>query len=162
MIKKKLVQCIKCPEGKLCVAWKSEYKDGKKISWCRYHWTGEKLKRKPKEEKVEETERQKRLEAWYKFIYNKYRGVCQETGAWLNFSKTHAAHILPKSKYDYFETDPRNGIYLSSHIHAIVDRGTSTQRKELKIWNHIQSVRKELLEEAGLTFDAEHWEHVTY
>lgn len=153
-IKVKVEQCVMCEAGKLSPVWKRI----ERKPYCKYHAMALTAKKQVSINK----EHNDFLEKFYKFIHEKYNYTCQETGKKLIYDKKHAAHILPKSKYDYFETDPRNGILLSWSIHGIIDKGSASQRKELKVWNTIQKTRKTLLEEVGLTFDAEHWENVTY
>lgn len=45
------------------------------------------------------------------------------------------AHILPKSKYTYWELNPRNIIMLHPEAHEIVDQGTAAQREKHPDWN---------------------------
>ncbi len=153
-IKKKLVQCVKCEEGKLSICWKKINNE----PYCRYHASMATVKKQVSINK----ERHDKLDKFYKYIHEKFKYTCQETGKILTYSNKHAAHILPKSKYDYFEFDERNAILVSWSTHSIIDKGSPQQRKELKIWKHIQSVRKTLLEEVGLTFDEKHWELITF
>ena len=152
-MQRKQVRCSICNQN--TSLYRLEYGENKEKRYvCSKH---------PKTEKVKvQTEHAAQLEKFYQYIHKKFNGICQETGKQLSYSNKHAAHILPKSKYDYFELDPRNGILLSWSIHSIVDKGSPEQRKSLKVWQRIQDTRKKLLEEVGLTFEKEHWEIITY
>lgn len=152
MMQPKLKQCSECPDGKLSFLWKSN------PPLCRYH---AQVKTAKKQVSINQ-ERTDKREKFYQAIHKKFNGICQETGKQLTYSNKHCAHILPKSKYDYFEFDLRNGILVSWNIHAIIDRGSPEQRKQLKVWKRIQDIRSKLLDEVGLTFDKEHWEIITF
>lgn len=102
------------------------------------------------------------LDKFYKFIYDKYEGFCQETGRKLSFNKKCVMHLLPKSKYPYFRLDIRNGYLVAWDIHSIVDKGSEKQRKALKIWKYISDTREKLLSEVGLDYSESHWLNVVY
>ncbi len=153
MITKKQPICSVCKQP--CSLYRVERDDMKrKIYICSKH---------PKtSDKKEQTEHAAKLEKFYQAIHKKFNGICQETEKQLTYSNKHCAHLLPKSKYDYFEFDLRNAILVSWNIHSIIDKGSPEQRKQLKVWKRIQDIRSKLLDEVGLTFDEKHWEIITY
>lgn len=150
---KKIVTCHKC-KRQTSFYRKFRNENGDWVYECLSHPKAEKLK--------EQTEHAAKLEKFYQAVHKKFNGICQETHKQLSYSNKHAAHILPKSKYDYFEFDLRNGILLSWSIHSVVDKGSPEQRKQLKVWKRIQDTRRKLLDEVGMAFDEKHWEIVTY
>lgn len=153
MIQRKQVTCSVChQQTSLYRVERDEIK--RKLFVCSKH--------PKKESQRKETEHHEKLEKFYNFIHVKFGGICQETGKTLSYSNKQCAHILPKSKYDYFEFDVRNAILVSWSVHHIIDKGSAEQRKALKVWQRIQDTRKKLLEEVGLSFDEKHWETITF
>ena len=152
-----LRKCSDCPsDSKLKPAWKTIREDGEKKYLCRYHAQMRTAKKQIAEKKKEGSVSDK-LDKWYKFIYDKYEGYCQETGRKLDFNKRYCAHLLPKAKYPYFKLDPRNGLLLNWQTHSILDHGSPNQRKALKVWNQISETRRKLLDEVGMEYDEEFW-----
>lgn len=143
-----------CEAGKLSPVWKRI----ERKPYCKYHAMSLTAKKQVSINK----DQHDALERFYKYIHEKFSYTCQETGKILTYNNKHCAHILAKSRYPYFIFDSRNAILVNWTTHSIIDKGSPNQRKELKVWDAIQKTRKTLLEEVGLTFDAEHWENVTY
>lgn len=107
--------------------------------------------------KMKERKQPDLMEKWYKALHevNNYKSL--ETGNTLTYDKKQAAHLLPKSRYEYFKTDLENGVLLEWRFHHILDFGSATQRKALKCWDEIEKRRKKLLESVGLEYSEEYW-----
>lgn len=122
------------------------------------YWNGKRKEYQAKAmKKRNEGGKQDLLEKWYRFIWKRDGEFCVETGRKLPFDKKYCAHLLPKSKYPYFKTDPNNGLLLDWHIHDILDKGSAKQRLALKVWGQIRDARTKMLESVGLIYDEDYW-----
>lgn len=125
-----------------------------------YYWSNLRSK-SLKKKMVANKPNQDKLDLWYRKIYDMAGGVCAESGRKVSFSNMCCAHLLPKSKYGYFKFDLRNGILLSREYHAILDKGTASQRRSLKVWEYVCLQRQLLLSEVGLEFDEDYWANMS-
>lgn len=98
---------------------------------------------------------QDKLEKWYKFIFESYKGICQEHGNKLEYNKSCVHHCLEKSKYPYYKFDERNGILISASVHNKIHYGTQNQKDAIKCYPVILKKQITLLDECGLTVKAD-------
>lgn len=70
---------------------------------------------------------------------------CLECGAVLHFHPHFCAHILSKGAFPQFRTDMRNIIPLCADHHQQFDHGKGQlTRKDMKVWNVVEPIIKEL------------------
>src|SRR5882757_2792684 len=69
------------------------------------------------------------LKLWHHRLHDRCHGICAESGMNLRFNKGHCCHLLPKSMYENFSFDDRNGILLAMQYHNVLDHGSPKQRK---------------------------------
>lgn len=96
-----------------------------------------------------------KLERWYKFIYEKFKGICQEDGRQLPFDKKFIHHILPKAKMPYYKYDERNGILINLQAHSTIEHSAPQFKEKLKCYPTILKTQIELYSECGMDVKAD-------
>lgn len=91
-------------------------------------------------------------EKFFKYVWDNSPHVCSECGKILNeFKRWYIHHILAKSNFPYFRTDPRNAIILCYQHHNEIESSISAPK--MKVYEHCEKVKYKLLQEVGIDYE---------
>lgn len=151
----KLKQCVECEVGKLSVLWQSN------PPLCKYHSQIKTAKKQVAERKaiypIKDDEMKvegiaERDEKFFNYAWQHSEHICAECGKELKtFSRYFVHHILSKAKHKYFRWDIRNTIILCYQHHNEIESAISAPK--LKVFKYCESVKKELLESIGMSYE---------